>query len=115
MNSNSTIPTGSIGELYLDKIVNLCHEKGIDVLLTYLPYPNNELAITESNYIYDYSKNYNINYINFVNSEIVDGRIDYFDEDHLNPSGARKVSAYLSDYITNNYTLPDRRNSNWGT
>ena len=42
---------------------------------------------------------------------------DLHDRGHLNPSGARKVTDYLGNYIKNHYEIPDRRldkyYSNW--
>ena len=34
----------------------------------------------------------------------------YDDSSHLNPSGAKKVTAYLGNYMMSHYEIPDRRN-----
>ena len=41
----------------------------------------------------------------------IDWKQDSYDRgDHLNISGARKVTAYMEQYLSDNYDLPDRRN-----
>ena len=53
---------------------------------------------------------YDVNYINFLSMDVVDYNTDCYDKDsHLNPSGARKVTDYLGQYITENYDIPDQR------
>jgi len=52
-----------------------------------------------------------VNYLNLVNSNIINWDIDWYDDNgHLNPSGARKVTAYIGEYLKNNYELEDLRN-----
>ena len=42
--------------------------------------------------------------------DVVDYNTDCYDKDsHLNPSGARKVTDYLGQYIMENYNIPDQR------
>ncbi|MGN0438773.1 MAG: hypothetical protein ACI4F4_09645 [Lachnospiraceae bacterium] len=100
---------GTVGEEYLRKMIEDCQSRGIEVLLTYLPFPGNKGRQMESNYAYDIAKEYGVNYINFLDMDLVDYQTDFYDENHLNPSGARKITKYIGDYLVEHYQIPDRR------
>lgn len=101
---------GTVGEEYLRKAIEDCKDRGIEVLLTYLPFPANEQQQREANYIYDLAKEYDVNYINFLDMELINYQTDCYDENHhLNPSGARKVTDYLGKYLVENYDIKDNR------
>lgn len=96
---------------YMGKIIELCQSKGIEVLLTYLPYPVESYA--EANSMNFIAEKYDVNYINFLDTEIVNYETDCYDENsHLNPSGAWKVTDYLGQFITQNYDINDQRINN---
>ena len=95
---------------YLRKIIEYCQENEIEVLVTFIPYPapNNDVSI--SKYVQTICDEYGIKYINFLNMDIVNYNTDCYDSySHLNPSGARKVTDYLGQYIMENYDIPDQR------
>ena len=98
------------GELYLRKMIEECRDRGIEILLTYLPFPATADQQAEANRASELALEYGLNYINFLNMNFVDFQTDLYDSNsHLNPSGARKVTAYLGDYLKSHYDLPDRR------
>lgn len=100
----------TLGVEYLKKIIELCNERGIEVLLTYVPFPALEFKQEEANLAYDIAEQYGLDYINFLDMDIVDYATDCLDPgSHLNPSGGRKVTDYLGSYIVNNYDIKDRR------
>lgn len=103
---------GTVSDKYLRMMIEDCQKRGIEVLLTYLPFPASEDKYKEANYIEDVAEEYGVNYINFLNmKEIIDYQTDLFDADsHLNASGARKVTDYLGQYIMDNYDIADHRN-----
>ena len=102
----------TVGIEYLKKIIEECQGHGIDILLTYLPFPANVTEQKEANRVYDIAAEYGINYINFLDMNIVDFDTDCSDSgSHLNPSGARKVTDYLGKYIMENYQIPDQRSN----
>lgn len=110
ISSSRKMEAGTVAEDYLRKMIESCQSKGIDVLLTYLPFPANEQQQMEANYVYDIAEEYGINYINFLDMEVIDYQTDLYDEaSHLNPSGARKVTEYLGQFLMENYDLPDQR------
>lgn len=97
---------------YLKRIISECNERGIEVLLTYLPFPAEPSYQEEANRGYDIAEEYGVEYINFLDMDIVNYETDCYDESsHLNPSGARKVTNYLGRYIMTNYGVQDQRSN----
>lgn len=102
---------GTVGLKYLRRMIEECQERGIEVLLTFLPFTAEEWYQQESNYVYELAEEYNVNYINFLDEEVIDYEIDMADIiSHLNPAGARKVTKYLGKYLVENYDVQDNRN-----
>lgn len=94
---------------YLEKMIQDCLDSGIDVLLTYLPFPAGEDFQKEANRVYDIAEKYDVNYINFLDLDLVNDKTDYADYGHLNLSGGRKVTEYLGQYIAEHYDITDQR------
>lgn len=100
----------TVNSQYLRMIIEDCRSRGIDVLLTYLPFPAAPSQQKGANTVYNIAAEYGVNYLNFLDLDLIDYQTDLYDSDsHLNPSGARKVTAYLGEYLTENYGIPDRR------
>lgn len=100
----------TVGLQYLRRIIDECQSRGIEVLLTYLPFSAPERAWREANCIYDIAEEYGVPYLNMLDMGIVDYRIDCADADsHINPSGVRKVTKWLGSYLCANYPLADHR------
>lgn len=100
----------TINMQYLRKIIEYCKINDIKILMTYMPYCASDNNIAVSKYINKICNEYSVNYINFLEKDIVNYDIDCFDKDgHLNPSGARKVTDYIGKYIRENYDIPDQR------
>lgn len=100
---------GSTGDVYLRRMIEDCQKRGIEVVLTYLPFSADPLQQMTANYIYDIAEEYNIGYINFLDVDIVNYQTDMYDEGHLNPSGARKVTSYIGKYLVENCDVCDQR------
>lgn len=108
--ADSMLEGETLGIWYLRKMIEECQERGIEVLLIYLPFPPQEQDFLNANRMYQIAEEYGVNYINFLDMDIVDYNTDCYDEgSHLNPSGARKVTDYLGGYITEHYEIPDQR------
>ncbi len=106
------IEGGTVGEEYLFRMIEDCQKRNIEVLLTYLPFPAGEGQQMEANRVYDIAEKYGVDYINFLDLDIVNYGVDCFDANsHLNPSGARKVTKYLGQYITEHYGIEDKRSN----
>lgn len=101
----------TVGMEYLRKMIEECQSRGIEVLLTHLPYPAETDWQKAANAVYEVAEHYGVDYINFVEmNNVVDYQIDCYDvSSHLNPSGGRKVTDYLGNYLVTRYGMPDRR------
>lgn len=59
------------GISYLRRIAEECRAHGIDVLLTYLPFPAGEHEWMEANYISGFAAAHGLDYINFLGTDVV--------------------------------------------
>lgn len=98
---------------YLDEMLQLCRQKNVELLLFKSPRESWHRYETEA--VRALADARGLKYVDF-NELYSDGQIeldmavDFRDSQHLNDSGARKVTSYLGRYIKENYALPDRRN-----
>lgn len=99
--------------IYMEKIKRLCEKNGADLLLVSAPSPKN-YNYKKHNSLEEYARENDLPYVdlNMKFRDIgIDWKLDSYDRgDHLNISGARKVTAYIGEYLADNYDLPDRRN-----
>ena len=117
-----TVPTGQIlsddrlPEIcyeYLDRILHLCSENSIELVLVKAPtvwpywYEEWDMQIAE------YAKKNNLLYLNFLDftDDIgIDFQTDTYDAGlHLNVYGAEKLSVYFGSILKERFDLPDRR------
>lgn len=101
-----------VGFEYLRRIIDECGRRGVQVLLVNVPFPPaGDEDQLYSNAVYYLAEECDVDYIDFVYmDQIVDYSTDCYDpSSHLNPSGARKVTDYLGEYITEVCGVPDRR------
>ena len=111
VNASEKFEGDSIAIEYLEKTIVDCHSRGIDVLLTYLPFPASEGSQREANRVYEIAEQYNVAYINFLAMDTVDYDVDCYDAgSHVNSSGARKVTDYIGKYIREHFQIEDHRN-----
>ncbi len=109
--TDSKLEYVTLGQFYLEKIIEECQERGITVLLTYLPCAITEDKLIAANTIYDVADKYNVEYLNFMELNVVDSETDFYDSfSHLNPAGAKKISHYLGACLKKKYGLEDHRN-----
>jgi len=101
-----------ISEHFLEKIKALCDENGIEFLLLSSPSATN-WNYEKHNGIQKYIEGNDIKYLDLnLKTDIIkiDWNTDTLDKgDHLNFTGAKKVSSYLGQYIQNNYFIKDHR------
>ena len=99
--------------VYMEKIKRLCEKNGADLLLVSAPSPKN-YNYKKHNSLEEYARENNLPYVDLdmkFRDIGIDWKQDSYDRgDHLNISGARKVTAYIGQYLADNYDLPDRRN-----
>lgn len=117
--SNYMKPTNNIEHIPLSNLLFLrllqkeCASKNIPLLLYSCPSPKN-YTMKKHNALMEISKKFNIRYIDLNTQRDkpnINWNTDTFDRgDHLNISGAEKVTAYMEKQLLL-YKLPDRRGS----
>lgn len=109
-----------LNKKYVLSMYELCKENNIEFLLVSTPSSKNWNYMKHSG-IKEFAKEYNIPYLdlNLMKQEVpINWDQDTCDEgDHMNYTGAVKVSKYISDYLRANYNLEDKRSdkeyNNW--
>ena len=94
----------------LKKIAEVCRKRGISLVLFSAPSPAN-WTMRRHNTIRDTAESLGLPYIDGNLLDLgIDWDTDTYDRgDHLNYSGAAKVTAWIGDYLRRSYALPDRR------
>ena len=103
-------PEEGRGYFYLRKMIEECQNRGIQVILMEMPHPSDEETQAYDARVQLIAEEYNITFCDFVRMDaVVEYKIDCQDpKTHLNPSGGRKVTAYLGDMLAND-GLQDHR------
>lgn len=102
----------AVTKFYLKKIRSFCQEHGAKLIFISTPSPAN-CSVKTHNALQSYVKGTEIAYtdLNFSLGELgIDWTQDSLDGgDHLNLSGARKVTEWLGNYLKETCPLPDHR------
>lgn len=105
--------------VYFEKIIDLCRENEIELVLYTAPYgcePGDNtkgylkrqgINLTLESYLAE--RNIPYFYFQKDNTAGIDYAADFRDYAHLNTNGAIKITRSLADYITGVYELPDHR------
>lgn len=100
-------------QLFLDRIVSLCRQQGIELILYSVASPSC-WTYARHNGVSNYAQEHDITYIDFnlmLNELGIDWNTDALDcGDHLNLSGASKLTAWLGNYLSQQNLLSDHRN-----
>jgi hypothetical protein len=108
---------GANAMAYLDRITQLCKDKGVQLILNKAPtiypywYPEWDQQMV------DYAADHDLRYYNFLALSIsakdeigIDFQTDTYDAGlHLNLSGVEKLSTYFGRILRDDYAVPDRR------
>lgn len=104
-------------ETYFLKIIELCEEQDIPLLLYTSPYSASAKEMRRYNKVAQIAEEYRIPYLNYnLNyQEIgIDFASDYCDSaGHFNNSGVKKMTEALGSYLKANYDLPERYGDRW--
>lgn len=104
---------------YFEKVVKLCEENDIQLILFTAPYgyknekkfesymDKQKVCVTLESYLAE--KNIPYMYFQKTNEAGIDYTKDFRDWAHLNVNGAIKITKSLGEYIHENYNLPDHR------
>ncbi|WP_317856154.1 hypothetical protein [Chakrabartyella piscis] len=96
---------------YFAKIIDLCAENDIEVLLLHLPKMSWSYAQSEA--IANFAEEMGIDYLDMDVEEIrnqlnLDPQVDYYDQGHMNTTGSIKISEWLGEYLTSAYQLHEK-------
>lgn len=106
---------GAVCWEYLEKMRQLCEEKGVEFVLVKAPSLYPYWYEEWNTQIVDYAAEHNLAYINFLDETTmaetgIDFKTDTYDGGlHMNVYGAEKLSVWLGDYLTKELSLQDRR------
>lgn len=117
-NSEYMIETAEIQDMtdlskqYFDKIAKFCKENNAELILVSIPSVKN-CNYKKHNAIQKLADKYEVEFINLnlMSEEVsIDWEVDTRDKgDHLNHTGATKVTSYLGKYLSTNKDLTDHR------
>lgn len=99
----------TVGCEYLRKIIELCQDKGIGVVVTYYPFAaetGDKAAAVKAGEI---AAEYDVPFLNMLELDVVDLYSDLNDHGHLNVTGATKVTDYMGEWLSNTGDLIDHR------
>lgn len=97
---------------WIDDMIALSEKENFSLVFTVIPYHASDmnLATLDSAIQYIEGKNYPVLDLNRGREVLdLDVNADFIDDDHLNASGAVKLSTYYTQYLKDNYNLEDHR------
>ncbi|WP_022774401.1 hypothetical protein [Butyrivibrio sp. AE2015] len=99
----------TVGTEYLEKIIELCQDKGINVVTTFIPFAAGVKDKAAAIRAGEISEMYDVPYINMLEEDVIDVNTDLNDRSHLNVVGAKKVSDYMGQWLSDTGDLTDHR------
>lgn len=98
------------GMAYIYKFIDLCRENNIEPILTCIPFEMEPYRQREYYTGKAIAVEAGVPFIDIVGDQVVDLEIDSVDKnDHMNTSGAKKISHALGEYLSQNCNLVDHR------
>lgn len=104
-----------LAEKYLMKMIDLCKQKDISLILINTGYDCNDTSKLFADSVPDIAKENGLPYLDFTQMDIIDFSSDLFstgENTHVNFSGAEKFTSYIGNYLKENYTLDDHSGDN---
>ena len=102
----------SVGLQYLEKFIRFCQASDIIPVITYLPYryENAQEEQRYSNAALALARELGAAAIDLQHMDILDDDTDWYDQgSHVNPTGAKKLTRVLGEYLKEHYDLADHR------
>lgn len=101
---------------YLDKIIGLCKEKGIVLILAYIPC--GDARIEKHNTLQRYADANDLRLIDFNEADTYNASGFVFTEDstggaHPNLRGAKKLTDYIGEVLRSEYHISGREDAQW--
>lgn len=103
--------TQTQGKQAIREIIALCRERGIEPVLIATPFPADENMQKMMNSAQAIADECGVTFLNLFDvADLVDFQTDCYDPmSHLNPDGAAKVTAYLGQWLSENFSFADKR------
>jgi hypothetical protein len=98
---------------YLIKIIDLCRENGIELMLVNTGYDCRADSKLFADSVYDIASEYGLLYFDFTQMDLINFQTDLYSSGHnthVNFSGAEKWTKYVGECLNANYSLADHRN-----
>ncbi|MCM1364451.1 MAG: hypothetical protein NC122_04160 [Faecalibacterium sp.] len=98
---------------YLEKIAQLCKDNGIELIL--FKTPKVDWSSEDHTGVLQYAEKFDVSFVDFNVKEQFDELAlnltnDFSDPNHLNATGAKKLTDSIGKYLIENYDFDDRRN-----
>lgn len=105
---SATYPLSETAENYLRKTIELCQNRGIQLLLINFPGSHSEEDYQKLNTVGEIAREYDVGYLNLqycLEEMEFDVTTDFRDAYHCNAYGGYKATQYLGNYLADNYDL----------
>ncbi len=94
---------------YIEKFIELCEENDIIPIVYAVPFDADEDMQRWINAYLKVAEDKGVTTLNLFHENVINPYTDFHDNNHLNRSGATKVTEYFGKYLTENYLLEDKR------
>lgn len=106
-----------VSKVFLDRIVKICEEENIALILVKTPSPNGH--ISKYNYMKKYANDNNVRYLDLFESSVC-SEIGYdfpneisLDGYHHNIWGAKKITDYIGNILKDEYGIQSEKSEQW--
>ncbi len=107
-----TLPLTEKNQKYLKKLMALCRQKNIELVLIVSPYEATEEECMRLNSVEKLAAENGVTMLNFLknwDTKVIDPLTDFYDIGHLNNQGIARFSTLLGQWLKENYDLRDCR------
>lgn len=102
--------TDTVSFTYLEKIIEECKRRGIQLVLTNIPFCSAKKVQRAMNAAPEMAKEHGVDFLDLsYQEEIVDFGVDFGDEAHVNLFGGKKLTRYVGNYLREECQLQDYR------
>lgn len=113
--SNHEIPDASqVDVADLDRMIELCKAEEVQLVFTVMPSLEtsaNPNVCGVINYMETYASECGVPFINLAKEPtLFNYKTDFCDTSHVNPSGAKKATKYIGDFLAEHYDFADEKN-----
>ncbi len=109
---DDTTELSSDALLHVDGIIKACQDNGVEPIFFAAPHCADEETQRQQNALQAYVEEKGCRFLNFIKQYQefgIDFSTDFRDGGHLNDYGAEKITRAISDVLTSECSLPDRR------